>query len=202
MYTLYDYLPSGNGYKVRLTLNQLDIPFNYVEVDILTGGTQSLDFLAKNPNGKIPTLEYSPGKHLFESNAIMHFLAENTYLMPTDRLQKAQVMQWLFFEQYSHEPYIAVSRFLRTHGEYTDERRAIVEEKKAGGNKALKILNQHLENRPFFVNGTYSIADIGLYAYTHVAQEGGFELNGYPAIQAWLERVARQPRHCRISDTF
>ena len=202
MYTLYDYLPSGNGYKVLLSLPPLSLSFPSFSIYILVVGTRSTEFLTKNPIGKIPTLEHSPGEFLFESNAILYFLAENTYLMSTDKLRKAQIIQWLCFEQYSHEPYIAVSRFLRMHGEMTVEKQTTLAAKKAGGEKALSVMNVHLKDRLFFVNNTYSIADIGLYAYTHVANEGGFELDRYPAIQAWLERVARQPRHCRITDRF
>ena len=193
MYTLYDYLPSGNGYKVRLTLTQLELPFNYVDMDITKGATRTESFLQKNPNGRIPTLEYEPGKFLFESNAIMHYLADGSNLLPESRLDRAQVLQWLFFEQYSHEPYIAVSRFILTHGDSSEESRARLARKRDGGLAALK---------DYFVGGRYSIADIGLYAYTHVADEGGFDLGAYPAVSAWLERVASQPDHCRITDTF
>ncbi|NNF16709.1 MAG: glutathione S-transferase family protein [Gammaproteobacteria bacterium] len=202
MFTLYDYLPSGNGYKVRLVLRQLELPFRYIEIDILRGESRSSGFLSRNPNGKIPTLEYAPGAFLSESNAIMYYLAIDSHLMPSDRLHQAQVMQWLFFEQYSHEPYIAVSRFLLTHGELDDEKRAVLMQKKPGGEAALRVMNQHLEDRQYFVAEQYTIADIGLYAYTHVAAEGGFDLAHWPAIQAWLERVARQPLHCRITDQF
>lgn len=202
MYTLYDYLPSGNGYKVRLTLKQLEQNFRYVDMDIMTGATRTAEFLRKNPNGRIPTLEYEPGEFLFESNAIMFFLAEGTDLLPKSRLHRAKVLQWLFFEQYSHEPFIAVSRFIVMHGGDDDAARKRLQSKREGGLAALKIMEDHLTNNDFFVNNHYSIADIGLYAYTHVADEGGFDLSVYPALTAWLERVASQPQHCKITDTF
>ncbi len=202
MYTLYDYLPSGNGYKVRLTLTQLQHNFRYVDMDIMKGETRTDSFLNKNPNGRIPTLEYAPGEFLFESNAIMHYLAEGTVLLPESRLHRAQVLQWLFFEQYSHEPYIAVSRFILMHGEPDAASAARLESKRGGGLAALKIMEDHLSDTDFFVGNRYSIADIGLYAYTHVADEGGFDLSAFPALTAWLKRVAAQPDHCRITDTF
>lgn len=202
MYKLYDFLPSGNGYKARMVLTKLQIPFEYIEVDIITGGTRTDEFLRKNPNGKIPTLEHAPGQFIFESNAIMYFLADGTALMPDSRVHKAQVMQWLFFEQYSHEPYIAVSRFVRMHNPMNDETRAKLADKRPGGDAALKVMEQHLAERDYFVGDACSIADLGLYAYTHVAEEGGFDLSVYPAITRWLARIAGQPHHPRITDTF
>ncbi len=202
MYTLYDYLPSGNGYKVRLTLCQLKQAFRYVDMDIMKGATRTDAFLKKNPNGRIPTLEYAPGEFLFESNAIMYYLAEGTALLPDSRLHRAQVLQWLFFEQYSHEPFIAVSRFIMMHGEPNEASKARLESKRAGGLAALNIMNDHLSNNDFFVDNTYSIADIGLYAYTHVADEGGFDLDEFPAVTRWLNRIAALPDYCRITDTF
>ncbi len=202
MYTLYDYLPSGNGYKVRLALKQLRKPFKYVNMDIMKGETRSEDFLKKNPNGRIPTLEYAPGEFLFESNAIIFYLAEGTHLLPDSRLHRAQVLQWLFFEQYSHEPFIAVSRFIVTHNEpgpASDERLASLRD---GGLAALKVMNDHLTHNDYFVGDAYSLADIGLYAYTHVASEGNFDLTEFQAVRAWLDRVASQPDHCKITDTF
>lgn len=202
MYTLYDYLPSGNGYKVRLALSQLGQPFKYVDMDILQGATRTDSFLQKNPNGRIPTLEIASGEFLFESNAILYYLADGTRLLPASRLARARVMQWLFFEQYSHEPYIAVSRFINMHGELDAAARERLASKRAGGLAALKVMNQHLSKHAYFVDDEYSIADIGLYAYTHVAEEGGFALSDYPAIEAWIARVADQPGYVRISDTF
>jgi glutathione S-transferase len=200
MYRLYDYLPSGNGYKVRLLLHQLDIPFRLVELDIVKGLTRTPEFLDKNPNGRIPTLEIEPGVFLPESNAILFYLADNTPFFPTDRLERARVMQWMCFEQYSHEPNIATSRFWRHYLGVTEERRAAFEQKRVLGYAALGVMEQHLAPRTFFVGERYSIADIALYAYTHVADEGGFDLSPYPAIRAWLERVRAQPGYVAITE--
>ena len=207
---LYDYLPSGNGYKVRLALAQLGIPFERVEMDILEGETRTPEFLAKNPNGRIPVLEIEPGLYLSESDAILCYLAEDTELMPDDRLERARVLQWLFFEQYSHEPYIAVLRhWLQHHPERIQAERiqaeriqgkaGELEERQEKGYAALRVMEQHLEAHDYLVAGRYSIADIALYAYTHVASEGGFDLGGFPAIRAWLDRVAHEPRHIPIT---
>jgi glutathione S-transferase len=199
MYRLYDYLPSGNGYKVRLLLTQLGMLFELVELDIVKGLTRTPDFLAKNPNGRIPTLEIQPGVFLAESNAILFYLADATPFFPTDRLERAQVLQWMCFEQYSHEPNIATPRFWLQHLGLTEERRAALEQKRLLGSAALGVMEQHLTPRTFFVAERYSIADIALYAYTHVADEGGFDLAPYPAIRAWLDRVRAQPRHIPIT---
>jgi glutathione S-transferase len=199
MYRLYDYLPSGNGYKVRLLLSQLQVPFELVELDITQGLTRRPDFLSKNPNGRIPTLEVEPGVFLPESNAILFYLAEQSAFFPTDRLQRAQVLQWMCFEQYSHEPNIATVRFWLSHGQLTDERRAQLDAKRQLGCAALAVMEGHLASRAFFVGERYSIADIALYAYTHVADEGGFDLAPYPAVRAWLQRVREQPRHIPIT---
>ena len=200
MLTLYDNLSSGNGYKVRLTLHQLAIPYTRIELDIDKRETRTPRFLAKNPNGRIPTLELDDGSYLPESNAIIFYLADATALLPSDRLARAQVLQWMFFEQYSHEPNIATSRYWLTHGfEITPERQAMLETKKKAGHDALAVMEQHLQRHPFFVGERYSIADIALYAYTHVAEEGGFALAPYSAIRAWLARVAQQPRHIPIT---
>lgn len=200
MPVLYDNLSSGNGYKVRLILHQLDIPYSRVELDIDRRETRTPEFLVKNPNGRIPTLELDDGTHLPESNAILFYFADGTPLLPSDRLARAQVLQWMFFEQYSHEPNIATSRYLLTHGlEITPERKTILEAKKKSGLDALAVMEQHLQNRAYFVAERYTIADIALYAYTHVAEEGGFPLADYPAIRNWLARVAQQPRHIPIT---
>jgi glutathione S-transferase len=199
MYRLYDYLPSGNGYKVRLLLTQLGVPFELVELDITKGLTRTPDFLARNPNGRIPTLEIEPGVYLPESNAILFYLAENSPFLPAERLERARVLQWMCFEQYSHEPNIATVRFWLSHGELTPERRAQLDQKRQLGYAALGVMEQHLAQRSFFVGERYSIADIALYAYTHVADEGGFDLAPYPAIRKWLGRVSAQPRHIAIT---
>jgi glutathione S-transferase len=196
---LYDFLSSGNGYKVRLLLHQLGIPFERIEMDIVAGATRTPEFLAKNPNGRIPTLELPDGTFLAESNAILFYLADGTPLLPADRLPRAQVLQWMFFEQYSHEPNVATSRYWLHHLELTAERRAALAEKKRQGEAALQVMESHLATRTYFVGERYTIADIALYAYTHVADEGGFDLEPYPAVRAWLARVASQPGHVPIT---
>lgn len=199
MLRLYDYLSSGNGYKVRLLLTQLGIPFERIELDIIKGETRTPAFLQKNANGRIPVLELESGQFLAESNAIMFYLAEGTLFLPTERFARAQVLQWMFFEQYSHEPNIATSRFWLMHFDLTDDRRKALEQKRELGYAALNVMEQHLTNRRFFVGDHYSIADIALYAYTHVAHEGGFDLSRFPTVRAWLERVGTQPRHIPIT---
>ena len=199
---LHDYLPSGNGYKVRLLLTQLGVPFQRLEYDITRGETRTTEFLENvNANGRIPVLETEEGTLLPESNAILFFLAEGTPFLPDDRLEKARTLQWMFFEQYSHEPNIAVARaWLHVFDvEMTEERRAALEARQKLGYDALGVMEEHLESNDYFVGGRYSVADISLYAYTHVADEGGFDLGGYPAILAWLERVSSQPGYIPIT---
>jgi glutathione S-transferase len=197
MYRLYDYLPSGNGYKVRLLLTQLGLPFERVELDIERGETRTPGFLAKNPNGRIPVLELAPETFLAESDAILFYLAEGTPLLPADRLERARVLQWMSFEQYSHEPNIATVRHWVMIGT-AGERRELVAAKREAGYAALGVMEQHLRANAFFVAGRYTIADIALYAYTHVAGEGGFDLGPFPAVRAWLDRVRAQPGHVPI----
>ena len=194
MTRLYDFLPSGNGYKVRLLLAQLGMPFALVEKDITKGETRTAEFLALNPNGRIPVLELDDGRRLAESDAILFYLAAGTRFLPDDRFAQAEVLQWMFFEQYSHEPYIAVARFWR---HFLD--RPVDDEKIERGYQALDVMERHLEARRFFVAERYSIADIALYAYTHVASEGGFDLAPYPHVRAWLARVAAEPGHVPIT---
>jgi glutathione S-transferase len=201
MYRLHDNLSSGNAYKVRLLLSQLGIPFERIEYDIDRGETRTPEFLKMNPNGRIPLLEIAPGRCLAESNAILCFLADDTHFLPADRFQRAQAMQWLFFEQYSHEPNIATIRFWITHGvEMTEFRQRALPVKRADGVAALSVMEEHLIGREWFAGAAYSIADIALYAYTHVAPEGGFDLAPFPAIRAWMTRVAAEPGHVRITD--
>lgn len=195
MLRLYDYSDSGNGYKIRLLLNQLGKAYELVEVDILRGESRTPEFLAKNPNGRIPLLEIAPGTFLPESNAILFYLAEGTPYWPADRLGRAQVLQWMFFEQYSHEPNIATSRFWLRHTEINGERRAALAQKHKAGHAALGVMERHLGANDWFVGERYSIADMALYAYTHVADQGGFDLAPYAHVRAWLARVAAQPRH-------
>ena len=191
---LYDFLPSGNGYKVRLLLSQLGVRFTLVEKQIFAGETRTPDFLAINPNGRIPVLELEDGRRLSESDAILFYLAEGTRFLPADRFARAQILQWMFFEQYSHEPYVAVARRLRHM-----DRKPVPPELTERGHQALGVMERQLVGRTFFVDDVYSIADIALYAYTHVADEGGFDLAGYPAVRAWLARVAAEPGHVPIT---
>jgi glutathione S-transferase len=205
MLRLHDSASSGNAYKVRLLLTQLGIPFERIEYDIDHGATRTPEFLRnKNPNGRVPVLEMEDGRCLAESNAIICYLADGTRYFPGDtgeRWLRAQVLQWLFFEQYSHEPNIATVRFWLTHNvQMNAERQAALPGKRKWGNAALAVMDGHLRNRNFFVGDRYTIADIALYAYTHVAPEGGFDLAPYPAVRAWLARVAEQPRHVKITD--
>jgi glutathione S-transferase len=165
----------------------------------MKGETRTPEFLAKNPNGRIPLLEVEPGKFLAESNAILFYLSEGTPFLPTDRWERAQVLQWMCFEQYSHEPNIATVRFWVHYTELTPERRAAIEQKRPLGYAALDVMERHLAGHRFFVGERYTIADIALYAYTHVADEGGFELGRYPAVRAWLDRVRSEPRHVPIT---
>lgn len=199
-FTLYDYLPSGNGYKVRLVLKQLGIPYRLIQVDIKKGLTRTPEFLAKNPNGRIPLLGIEGQGFLSESHAIIWYLAEGSRLVPTDRLQRAQLWQWLSFEQYNLEPNIGTVRFwLRSLGKTEAELGEKLTDKVDRGYQALEVLNEGLNGRNFLVGDRYSLADISLYAYTHVAEEGGFSLARFPAIREWLGRVTAQPGYAPIT---
>lgn len=199
MLKLYDFLPSGNSYKVRLLLTQLDIKFERVEVNILKGETRTPEFLSKNPNGRIPLLEIASGKFIWESNAIIFYLSQGSKFFPGDSWQQAQIMQWLFFEQYSHEPFIATSRFWISILGKAQEYQEAIAQKRQAGYAALAVMEEHLSDRTFFVGEQYTIADIALFAYTHVADEGGFNLSRFAAIQAWIERVQAIPGHISIT---
>jgi glutathione S-transferase len=192
---LYDYLDSGNGYKVRLLLAQLGLRYDWTELDIDAGMTHTPEFLKRNPNGRVPTLELDDGTNLAESDAILWYLAEGTPFVPADRLGRAQVLQWMFFEQYSHEPYVATPRYIVKHLPADHPRRAELPERLARGRSALAVMEAHLARHPFFVDGRYTIVDVALYAYTHVAEQCDFDLTRYPAIRAWLARVAAEPGH-------
>jgi glutathione S-transferase len=199
MMTLYDYLDSGNGYKIRLLLAQLGQQYRWVEMDILTGQTRTPQFLAKNPNGRIPTLQLEDGSFLAESDAILWYLSEGSPYLPDDRLARAQILQWMFFEQYSHEPYVATPRFIVRHLPPDSPRYAELPDRLARGNAALGVMEKHLSQRRFFVADTYTIADIALYAYTHVAHEGRLDLAPYPSVRKWIALVAGQPRYLPIT---
>jgi len=200
MLRLYDNLSSGNGYKCRLLLHKLGIPYERVELDIDRAETRTPEFLAKNPNGRIPALELEDGTVLPESNAIIWYLAEGSRFLPDDRLGRAQALQWMFFEQYSHEPNVATVRYWITHEvEMTQERTLALPTKRKLGYDALRVMEGQLEGRDFFVGSRLSIADIALYAYTHVAHEGGFDLSDFRNVRAWLERVAADAPHIPIT---
>lgn len=184
---------SGNCYKVGLLLSLLERPFEWIDVDVLGGETRTAQFQVKNPNAKIPVVEFDDGRTLWESNAILFYLAQGTSLLPQDLWLQAQVLQWQFFEQYSHEPYIAVARFINVYLGMPAERRAEFEDKQVGGYKALDVMEAQLQKQSFLVGDRFSVADISLYGYTHVAGEGGFDLSRYPCIRAWIARIEALP---------
>ena len=184
---------SGNCYKLQLACAELGQDYEWHEMNILDGATRTDEFLAMNPNGKVPLLVLPDGHCLPESNAILSYLADGTALAGEGRLGKANVLSWLFFEQYSHEPYIATSRFIVRYLGTPPERAAELEAKKAGGYRALDIMERQLGDRDFLANDAFSIADIALFAYTHVADEGGFDLAPYENIRGWLDRIRARP---------
>lgn len=200
MYRLYNFPPSGNCYKIRLLLNLLEIPFERVDVNILKNETRTPGFFEKNSNGKIPLLEIAPRKFLAESNAILYYLSQDTDYFPSDSYAQAQLMQWLFFEQFSYEPNIATARYWLSILQQPEKHAEQLKQRHRLGNSALAIVEKHLSACDFSVEDQYTIADISLYASTHVAHEGGFDLTQYPAIQAWLKRIAVNPRHILITD--
>ena len=197
--TLYGDSRSGNCYKLKMVCAELELGYDWREVDIMAGDTHTPEFLEKNPNGKIPLLELPDGRCLAESNAILCFLADGSELFRGDSFARATVMSWLFFEQYSHEPYIATSRFIIQYLGRPAERQADLEQKKAGGEKALRIMDETLADSQWLNGDSFSIADIALFAYTHVAEEGDFSLEPYPAVRAWLERVQARPNFVLMS---
>ncbi len=187
--TIYGDSRSGNCYKLKLAAAQLGFDYEWQAIDVMSGKTREPAFLALNPNGRVPLLRLADGRCLPESNAILCYLADGTALVGADRYSRAEILAWMFFEQYGHEPYIATSRFIIQFQGSPPERQAELEAKKPGGYHALNVMEQHLAEHDFFVDEAYSIADIALFAYTHVAHEGGFDLSAYPAIGEWLERV-------------
>lgn len=194
MYTLYSMQRSGNCYKVRLALAQLRAPYELVEIDILKGETHTPDFLAKNPSGQIPLLEIAPGRYLAESNAILWFLAESSELLKEDPIERASILQWLFFEQHAIVPNIGAAYFwlcLVKGGR--DLQRHAIDDWMEEGQRALSVMDKHLAQSRFFAGERYTVADIALYAYTHVAPECDFDLSPFPAIRAWLARVRAEP---------
>lgn len=189
MVKIYGDINSGNCYKIKLLCSLLSIQHQWIEVDILKAETQTADFLQMNPNGKIPLLVTNESEYLAESNAILFYLSRNSHLWPQDELQQARVLQWQFFEQYSHEPYIAVARFIARYLGLPEDRKAEYADKQTGGYSALDVMEIRLQKGQFLVANQCTIADISLYAYTHVADEGGFDLSRYPAILTWLHRI-------------
>lgn len=201
MYRLYDYLPSGNGYKARLVLKHLSLPYQLIELDIIAGATRTPDFLARNPNGRIPLLEVPDKGYLPESHAIISFLAEGSELVPQDAFDRARMWHWMCFEQYNLEPSIATVRFwLHYLGKTRAELGEKLVEKKKIGYAALDVLEEGLRGRTYLVGERYSLADISLFAYTHVAHEGGFDLAPYPNIRGWCDRVMSQRGWAPITD--
>ncbi len=196
MYTLYSMQRSGNSYKVRLALARLGIPHRLVEVDILQGESRTPEFLAKNPNGRIPLLEVAPGRYISESNAILWFLAGGSTLAPEDRIEHAEALQWMFFEQHSLEPNIGAAYFwLALIKGGRELQRHALDDWMENGYRALGVMEMHLAKQDFFVDGRFTIADIALYAYTHLAEQCDFDLARYSAVRAWLARVAAEPGH-------
>jgi glutathione S-transferase len=192
MLNLYDYLDSGNGYKIRLLLCQLNKPFALHQVDLMKGETRTAAFLAMNPKGKIPVLELEDGSFVTESNAILFFLAEGTEYLPNDPRARMEVLQWLFFEQNFHEPNIASRRFMLRHVDPTDRSQDVLAQKLKLGEEALGVMEHQLKKHEFLVGDAYSIADIALFAYTHLAEEGGYDLSRFPATLDWCERIKLQ----------
>ena len=196
MHTLYSMQRSGNSYKVRLALARLGIPYKLIEVDILKGESRTPEFLAKNPSGQVPLLEVAPGRYLAESNAILWYVAGGTVLAPEDRIARAEVMQWMFFEQHSLEPNIGAAYFwLALVRGGRDLQQHALEDWMENGYRALGVMEKHLAGHRFFVAEHYTIADIALYAYTHLAHECDFDLARFPAVRRWLDRVAAEPGH-------
>ena len=184
---------SGNCYKLQLACAELDLDYRWQETDILAGDSRTGDFLAMNPNGKVPLLALGDGRYLPESNAILSYLAEGSPLAGNSRFDRATILSWMFFEQYSHEPYIATSRFIVRYLGNPAERAADLESRKAGGYQALDVMETRLNEQDFIATRAFSIADIALFAYTHVADEGGFELGAYGNINRWMDRIRARP---------
>jgi glutathione S-transferase len=191
MYKVYGDIQSGNCYKIKLLMSFLSLEHEWIHVDILAGETHTAEFKTMNPNTRIPVLVLFDGSYLTESNAILNYLAVGSDFLPEDRYQRAQVLQWQFFEQYSHEPYIATARYINKYLGLPDERKAEYQGKQEGGHRALAVMEERLSNAEYLVANTATIADISLYAYTHVSHEGGFDLDKYAGIRNWLQRIEK-----------
>ncbi len=196
---IYGDTQSGNCYKIKLLCHLLNIEHQWVHVDILAGDNTTVSFLDKAPLGKIPLLVLNDGRCLSESNAILNFLASGSAYLPEERFAQAKVQQWQFFEQYSHEPYIAVARFIAKYLGLPADRKEEYAAKQSGGHKALKVMEDQLKNTRFLTGDSLTTADISLYGYTHVAHEGGFNLTTYPAIEAWIKRIEQHPNHVAMT---
>ncbi|MGI9308502.1 MAG: glutathione S-transferase family protein [Gammaproteobacteria bacterium] len=184
---------SGNCYKLQLLCSEMRISYDWEEVDILAGDTRTAEFLSKNPNGRIPLLELPDGRHLAESNAILCYLADGSEFFGNDAWSRARILQWMFFEQYSHEPYIATSRFIIQYLGSPPDRLSDLQQKKAGGESALQVMDQQLQSSDYITGDRFNIADVALFAYTHVADEGGFDLSAYAGVLTWIERIRQRP---------
>lgn len=192
---------SGNCYKIQLLCAEMGIKYDWEEVDILAGDTRTPQFLARNANGRIPLLALPDGRYLPESNAILFYLADGSEFFAGDTYARADILRWMFFEQYSHEPYIATSRFIIKYLGNPADRQSSLEEKRAGGYSALEIMEQQLLRHPFISGDNFNIADIALFAYTHIAAEGGFNLEKYAAIGKWIERIMGRPNYVPMKET-
>ena len=204
MLTLHQMHISGNCYKVRLCARQLGIPVALKDYGLHDGSTRTPEYLAKNANGRVPLLELEDGRFLPESGAILWYLAEGSPLIPADRWARAEAHQWMFFEQYSHEPYVAVARFWLAYApkDALEKKSHLIGEWHEKGNAALAVMETHLKSRDWFAGDRYSVADIALYGYTHCAAEGGFDLTRYPALIGWLARVTNEPGHITIEERW
>jgi len=200
MITVYGDIKSGNCYKIALLFSQLNIEHQWKEILVVNGETRTDEFLALNPAGQIPVVVLDNGEVLTQSNAILNYFADGTFLQPADALDRARVQEWQFYEQYNHEPTIAVRRYIKKFLGLPAERQAEFDSKEEGGYKALSVMESRLAKHQYLVGQSYSVADISLYAYTHVAQEGDFELSRFPGICDWLERIKQQPGHTSMSD--
>ena len=192
---------SGNCYKIQLLCSEMGVDYDWEEVDIIAGDTRTPQFLAMNANGKIPLLALPDGRYLPESNAILFYLADGSEFFTGDAYARAEILQWMFFEQYSHEPNIATSRFIIKYLGNPVDRQPGLEEKKIGGYKALKIMERQLRRHSFITGDNYNIADIALFAYTHVADEGGFKLDDYSAIREWITTIKGRPNFVPMAQT-
>ncbi len=198
MLQLYDNAVSGNAYKVRLMLAHLELPYERIPISVTDRSNREELFAGKNPALRIPVLRLEDGRFLGESNAIIWYLAERTPYLPDGRYERAQVLQWMFYEQYDHEPAVAVARFLLHYGDDPERHADLIAQKQELGRKALRTMDRRLAESEFVAGATYSIADVALYAYTHVADEAGIDLHEHPNVESWIARVAAQPGHVTI----